>query len=495
MKFSKLALAGAVAGLLSAGTAFAQNGWEQPSSVQQTAYEYNSYYAQDYDERAGAKERGVEGELDPDALPSQPDIAPGEGSDEESFGNGAGTILNPCCCLGDEWRIFDSPCLECNNIVVQGWVAWNPFTWNTSNPADRFNGPVTWTDRSNVPTMNQLYLFAEKATDTGGYGWDFGGRVDLLYGTDARFTTASGLETRGYFTSPKWSTQRFYGPALPQFYAEAAYNDLKVKFGHYYAPVGYEVVPTTGNFFPNLPYTFQYGEPFTFTGVQATWQMSENVAIGGGAMQGWDNFDLSNPYTGFNLTYVENFSDGASLAITSVASNELTQAGTYRNRYLQTNVYSRPLNNISERLNYVIQSDFGYQNDALLNGHDAYWYGVNQYLFYKVSDCMTYGIRAEWFRDQNGYRVGGFLGPTTAAAGAPSRGLSTARYGYPGSFYEITLGANWRYSANTTVRPYVRFDWFSGGTDAAVNPTNLRPYDGGFGNSQTLIGGDIVTIF
>lgn len=73
MKLSKLALASAIAGLLSAGTAYAQSGLGQPSTVQQTAFEYNSYYAQDFDERAGAKERGVEGEPDPQALPSQPE--------------------------------------------------------------------------------------------------------------------------------------------------------------------------------------------------------------------------------------------------------------------------------------------------------------------------------------------------------------------------------------------------------------------------------------
>ena len=84
---------------------------------------------------------------------------------------------------------------------------------------------------------------------------------------------------------------------------------------------------------------------------------------------------------------------------------------------------------------------------------------MNQYLFYKVSDCMTYGIRAEWFRDQDGFRVGGFLGNTPDGS---TRGLRTARFGYPGSFYEITMGANWKYSANTTFRPYARFDWFSG---------------------------------
>ena len=69
-----------------------------------------------------------------------------------------------------------------------GWLA-QSFTWNTSNPSDRFNGPVTWTDRSNDYQLNQAYIFAEKATDTGGCGWDFGCRADVMGGTDYRFNT------------------------------------------------------------------------------------------------------------------------------------------------------------------------------------------------------------------------------------------------------------------------------------------------------------------
>jgi hypothetical protein len=213
------------------------------------------------------------------------------------------------------------------------------------------------------------------------------------------------------------------------------------------------------------------------------------VSVGACTVNGWDNFDNSNPFWGFVGTYTENFSDGGALAIAAVASNELTQNVVYRNRYVQTNVYSRPLASISDRLNYVIQSDFGYQNDALLNGRDAWWYGINQYLFYKVSDCMSYGVRAEWFRDDGGYRVGGFLGDTPSGS---TRGLPVTRSGYNGSFYEITIGANWKYSANTVVRPYVRFDWFSG---ESLNGPGTLPFDDGTGNSQTLIGGDIVTIF
>jgi Putative beta-barrel porin-2, OmpL-like. bbp2 len=470
MNLSKLALAAALAGLLSAGTAYAQRNWGQPSAVQQTAFEYNDYYAQDVDERAGAKERDVEGQPDTEALPDQPD------TDAKSMGNGAGTLLNPCCCLGEEWRLFDSECLKCNNTVVQGWIAWNPFVWNTSNPANRMNGPVTFTDRSNEVMMNQLYLFAEKAVDNGGCGWDWGARFDLLYGEDAFFTTEAGLET--------WNNQRFFGLALPQFYLEGAYNDLRVKVGHFYAPVGYEVVTATGNFFPSLPYTFQYGEAFTFTGMMANWQASEDTNVGFGAYNGWDNFTpAGNPFYSYILTYTENFSDGAALAYSGTTGNEPNQSGVnggFTYRYVQTLVYSRPLARISDRLNYVAQTDFGFQNDATVTGGDAYWYGLNQYLFYTVSDCMSYGIRGEWFRDQEGYRV------SVLRSGNP------ALSGYEGSFYELTFGANYKYSANTVLRPYVRFDWFSG---SSLNGAGTLPFDSGNGNSQTLLGFDWITIF
>jgi putative OmpL-like beta-barrel porin-2 len=488
MKFSKLALAGAVAGLLSVGTAYAQSGLGQPGPAQPTAYDYNSYYSQDTDEAAGSKEQGVEGEPAPAAAAAPATPAPMPG---------AGTFLNPCCCLGEQWKLIDQmPCTKANGIVVGGWLA-QSYTWNTSNPADKFNGPVTWTDRSNEYQLNQAYIYAEKATDTKGCGWDFGWRGDLMGGTDYRFNTESGLETRTEFQDPKISTQRFYGLAITQFYAEVAVNDLKVKIGHWYAPVGYEVVPTTGNFFPNLPYTFQYGEPFTMTGALATYQYNPNVSFGGGITHGWDNFDNTNPHAGFVGTYTEKFTDGGALALANTIGNEpnqqfFTNGGTSF-RYLQTNVYSRPLKRINDNLNYVIQSDFGYQTNAMLDGRAARWYGVNQYLLYKVSDCLTYGLRYEWFRDEEGFRVGGFLGSTHQPYPAGSlRGLALERSGYPGSFYEVTFGANYKYSANTMIRPYVRFDWFSG---TSLGGPTLRPFDGGTGNSQTLIGADVILTF
>ena len=86
------------------------------------------------------------------------------------------------------------PWLDCNKITVQGWLS-QGFTWNPDSPRNRFNFPVTFNDRSNEYQMNQFYLYAERAVDTKSCCWDFGGRVDVLYGTDYYFTEAVGLET------------------------------------------------------------------------------------------------------------------------------------------------------------------------------------------------------------------------------------------------------------------------------------------------------------
>ena len=62
--------------------------------------------------------------------------------------------------------------LKENGIEVGGWINAG-ITYNTNNPANRFNGPVTFADRSNEFQVNQLNLFMERAVATEGKAWDF----------------------------------------------------------------------------------------------------------------------------------------------------------------------------------------------------------------------------------------------------------------------------------------------------------------------------------
>ncbi len=137
-----------------------------------------------------------------------------------------------------------------------------------------------------VLQLQQAWLFAEKAIDTSS-GFDIGGRIDYIYGTDGQNTQAFGTDPRGW--DNPWDNGANYGSAIPQLYVEAGYGDLSVKAGHFYTIIGYEVVQATGNFFYSHAYTFNFSEPFTHTGVLATYTPSDDVTIWGGYSLGWDS--------------------------------------------------------------------------------------------------------------------------------------------------------------------------------------------------------------
>ena len=65
-----------------------------------------------------------------------------------------------------------------------------------------------------------------------------------------------------------------------------------------------------------------------------------------------------------------------------------------------------------------------------MEGHTAYWYGVDQYLYYTINDCWKAGIRVEWFRDEDGTRVG--LNRLTNTNDPP----------YGRNFYSFSAGVN-----------------------------------------------------
>jgi hypothetical protein len=347
--------------------------------------------------------------------------------------------------------------------------------------------------------MNQLYLVNEKVLDTEDGGWDLGGRVDLLYGTDYVFTTARGLDgnllNQVVPGQPSWGN-RYYGLAMPQLYGEVGYNNHAVKFGHFYTIIGYEVVPAIGNFFYTHAYTMQYGEPFTHTGILDTWKADDQMTVYAGITNGWDNFSdpmgilgpISNPgYPGYNsnaaflggVTF-KNSDETQALTMTTSSGNELANPYTgtaVGNRSILSTVYT---NELSDKVTYVFQNDNGWQFNAgtpnTLNAGQpgtAQWYGINQYLFYNFTESVVGGMRFEWFRDNNGYRV--FNPIRNSIFGGP------VGSGYQGNFWQVTWGLNWKPNRNWIIRPELRYDWYSPDKANGALP---------FGNLNGLSGGD-----
>ncbi|MDO7677108.1 MAG: hypothetical protein MUQ48_00990, partial [Pirellulales bacterium] len=76
-------------------------------------------------------------------------------------------------------RWLETEYLKKRGISTYGWL---DVGIGGNNWGSTFNGPITFNDRNWQAQMNQLYLVNEKVIDTADGGWDWGGRVDLLYG-------------------------------------------------------------------------------------------------------------------------------------------------------------------------------------------------------------------------------------------------------------------------------------------------------------------------
>ena len=137
----------------------------------------------------------------------------------------------------------------------------NPSAGTGNLPATSFNY------RNDEYMLNSLYLTVGRKTDTGGSGWDIGGQIDLIYGTNYIFLQSRGLETRRDLSN-HWNSNDgsglggvgLMGLAMPQLYLEVAYDNLTFQLGHFYLPVGYERPIPTENFF----YSNSYGFSFSF---------------------------------------------------------------------------------------------------------------------------------------------------------------------------------------------------------------------------------------
>lgn len=365
-----------------------------------------------------------------------------------------------------------SPSFRDWDLHLGGWlnagVAINP-----DRPADNFNGPLGFSDRANELQLNQLYLYLERSADSSPAAWGVGGRLDFIFGSDAFYTRSMGD------ISDHWDShllhQRIYGIAFPQAYLDifAPLGDgLHVKLGEFYTLVGNESVMAPDNFFYSRSYTMQFGEPFSHTGLLATYTLNPQIELSAGAVTG-------SPFAGWDGSFehhLENWGFVGGLNFASAQTGSiLAVTGTHgqSSSAQDVNLYSIVAKqDLGERWRLTLQHDYGWMSAAAEHA-GAEWYGVVGYLNLDLDPQWSIGLRLEWFRDDDGARVGS---PARFPASPPSRAAN---------YYAATLGANWRPTPWLTVRPSVRYDASDG----------WRAFDDNSSERQLLVSSDIVLNF
>jgi len=361
--------------------------------------------------------------------------------------------------LPDPWTLPQPAALQDRNVTVGGWLEGGVFGNQWGDPS---NGPVGFRDVGDGFTADQLWIFAERKTDTQGSGWDIGGRIDYLFGADGPDTQAFGDQTWDY----GWNSARDYGSAIPQLYAEIAYNDLKIKGGRFYTLIGYAVVPAPQNFFYSHSYSMYYAEPFTHTGVLAEYAYNDRVTVYGGWVNGWDEGwvgkDNGSQFLGgVSLKLSEKATLAWMLTAGRIGTGTAFAGAASGEVYMNSIVFNWKLN---DRWTYIFQHDLGTNYNT--GGTDNQWYSINQYLLYKINDCWSFGGRVEWFQDPQGARV-----------------IADNR----GDYFEATGGFNWKPHANFTIRPELRYDSYNGTIGA-----NGRPFHSGASDTQLSFGTDVI---
>jgi hypothetical protein len=464
----KLILAGGLLGWSIAANAVAQDGAAQESrsslAMRPVTFTYGDYIAY------APQDDAVQTDKAAPPAPGQPGEAK-SGEAKAGDDDNAKEEEKPTCrwCtkgkLADPWTLFHGDALKEHNIVINGWIESGIYANQWGTPS---NGPVGLRSIGDGYTVDQVWLSVDRKTDTKGCGWDLGGHIDYLWGVDGPQTQAFGDHSWDW----NWNTSPQYGSAIPQLYAEIAYNDLKVKAGRFYTPIGYEVVQAPQNFFYSHSYSHTFGEPFTHTGALAAYAPNEKATYYGGWTNGWDEgFEGRDHGSTFLGGVSINLSEKATLAW-YVSAGYLGDGTAFPgaasgNLYYNCIIYTRKL---TDKLTYVFEHDLGTNYDVVGGpAGDNQWYQINNYLTYKLNDCWSVGGRAEWFQDPQGARV---------------------NPGSRGDYYAFTAGFNYKPHANFTLRPELRYDSFE-----AFQGTTSMPFNNGTSSHQLSGGFDAIFTF
>lgn len=287
-----------------------------------------------------------------------------------------------------------------SRLAIYGWVE-SGFTGNVDGPDDNQNFGRLFDDRSNEFVMNQAVITAERALDPKA-GFDWGFKLQLMFGTDARYIHSLGLRNRR-------TGAGLYQADIPEAYLSLhlpllTEGGLDVKLGKFVTLEGAETIDPRTNAFYSHTYIFNFGIPFNHTGALFTLHANKWLDVMAGVTRGVNaSIEDNNDSPAFHGGVGLNFNEGKMVVLASTHIGPETSNNDSDLRYLNDVTITWK---ITDKLTSI--TDINYARDG---GVDADAYGVAQYLTYAISDKITAKIRGEMWRDDKGFFVAQFADP------------------------------------------------------------------------------------
>jgi hypothetical protein len=366
---------------------------------------------------------------------------------------------------------------------ISAWID-SGVTFNPDSPRDNQNFGRLFDDRSNEPMLNQLVINFERALAPQPGAFDWGFKVQFMYGSDARFIHGLGLFSDTASTSIVQPdlTETYLSLHLPII----TQGGLDLKLGKFVTLEGAETIDPRTNFFYSHTYIFNFGIPSNHTGGLATLHATKWLDLIGGVTRGVNTaIDDNNDSVAFHGGFGLNFYEGKLTVAASTHIGPETPNNNHDQRYLNciTTTWK-----ITDKWTSI--TDLNYAHDA---GANADAYGIAQYFTYVVNSWITAGLRGEVFSDQQGFYVVSFADthdPMRALEGQPTIDPRTVGGGKT-TYGAITAGVNFKPPvpkpvAGLTIRPEIRYDY-------SLNDTH--PFNQSSDRGMFTFGVDVILAF
>jgi hypothetical protein len=366
--------------------------------------------------------------------------------------------------------------LDDNRLFFTGWMQ-QSYTASTDSVS---NQPMVWNDRANEYLLQQAWFrFARREITTGTTEPQWGFDIDVLVGSDYRFTLPRGLFNSQLVNST--GANNLYGVDPIRHYLSLylpnIFQGVELLFGRIYTPICVESLEAVSNPLISRCYMFNF-DPFTHCGLAANitfspeWSALLMLANGNDIYFGGDGEELrfvgSLKWTqpgGRNVvqfnTSVGRGKFNASFPFNPATVGALAAEPLGRNN---ANVFDLIwTHTLSPRLTYSAEALFAYQTNVpgianSTNYGTATWMSVMHYLTYTIAPPLTAVVRLENFDDFQGQRTG-FEGLYTAVTGGLQVRLSRS----------IQVRPELRYDYNNESRPFEgRHDLFTAAADMII---------------------------
>jgi hypothetical protein len=349
--------------------------------------------------------------------------------------------------------------LDDNRMSLTGWTEAS-YTVSTDR---RSNLPVAFNDRANAFLLQQHWIRLDRAVvTTGTTEPSFGAHLDVLIGSDYRWTLIRGLFNSQLVNST--GAQNLYGADPIQFYANAyvptLFRGAEFRVGRLYNPWGYESLEAISTPLLSRSYAF-FNTPFTLMGVGAyltfTPEWSAILVLANGndtflvpeqeaRMFGKLTYASANQHDNVQLGWTlgrGRFNAGAPFDPATVG---LAQEPAGHNNFNAIDlVYTHIFNSV---FTYANESMYGWQTavPANINGgiirsgsdspSTAHWASSCHYFRFTLSPRLSSIFRIETFDDFDGQRTG-----------------------FAGLYTAVTGGIQFRLRKDIIIRPELRYDY------------------------------------